>query len=152
MHASAAARRRVLNALPCLVRQVYGESSVGLQEGLQERSTLEPTNPYSAAKAGAEMMTKAYITSYNLPCIITRGNNVYGPHQFPEKLIPKVPSLQSPFYPFPENLIPKVPLLESTSQVLICSRKSASPRCRRYCPLLMPLLIRVLECRNPRTP
>lgn len=32
---------------------------------------------------------KAYMTSYKLPCIITRGNNVYGPHQFPEKLIPK---------------------------------------------------------------
>ena len=57
--------------------------------GLQEHSTLEPTNPYSAAKAGAEMMCKAYLTSYKLPIIITRGNNVYGPHQFPEKMIPK---------------------------------------------------------------
>ena len=37
----------------------------------------------------AEMMVKAYMTSYKLPCIITRGNNVYGPHQFPEKLVPK---------------------------------------------------------------
>jgi UDP-glucose 4,6-dehydratase len=46
-----------------------------------EHSTLEPTNPYSAAKAGAEMMCKAYMTSYKLPIIITRGNNVYGPHQ-----------------------------------------------------------------------
>ena len=35
------------------------------------------------------MLAKAYITSYNLPVVITRGNNVYGPHQFPEKLIPK---------------------------------------------------------------
>lgn len=60
-----------------------------LHSGLHEGSTLEPTNPYSAAKAGAEMMVKAYINSYKLPCIITRGNNVYGPHQFPEKLIPK---------------------------------------------------------------
>lgn len=34
-------------------------------------------------------MVKAYMTSYKLPCIITRGNNVYGPHQFPEKLVPK---------------------------------------------------------------
>jgi dTDP-D-glucose 4,6-dehydratase len=71
--------------------QVYGESSVGAEFGLQEAATLEPTNPYSAAKAGAEMMVKAYMTSYKLPCITTRGNNVYGPHQFPEKLIPKVP-------------------------------------------------------------
>ena len=63
---------------------------MGADIGLHEGSTLEPTNPYSAAKAGAEMMVKAYMTSYKLPCIITRGNNVYGPHQFPEKLIPKV--------------------------------------------------------------
>lgn len=69
--------------------EVYGETSLGKEHGLQEHSTLEPTNPYSAAKAGAEMMCKAYMTSYKLPIIITRGNNVYGPHQFPEKMIPK---------------------------------------------------------------
>ena len=63
--------------------------------GLIESSTLEPTNPYSAAKAGAEMMAKAYYTSYKLPIIITRGNNVYGPNQFPEKMIPKFTLLAS---------------------------------------------------------
>ncbi|WIA34952.1 hypothetical protein OEZ86_013233 [Tetradesmus obliquus] len=69
--------------------EVYGETSLGKEFGLAEHSKLEPTNPYSAAKAGAEMMCKAYLTSYKLPIIITRGNNVYGPHQFPEKMIPK---------------------------------------------------------------
>ncbi|PRW61216.1 GDP-L-fucose synthase 2 [Chlorella sorokiniana] len=69
--------------------EVYGESSLGKEEGLNEGSPLEPTNPYSAAKAGAEMMARAYHTSYKLPVIVTRGNNVYGPHQFPEKMIPK---------------------------------------------------------------
>ena len=62
---------------------------LGAHPGLLEHSHLDPTNPYSAAKAGAEMLCKAYITSYRMPIIITRGNNVYGPHQFPEKLIPK---------------------------------------------------------------
>lgn len=57
--------------------------------GVGEDATLEPTNPYSAAKAGAEMIAKAYLTSYRLPVITTRGNNVYGPHQFPEKSVPK---------------------------------------------------------------
>eukprot|EP00775_Hariotina_reticulata_P007287 gene7287-7500_t len=61
--------------------EVYGETSLGKEQGLEEQSQLEPTNPYSAAKAGAEMMCKAYMTSYRLPIIITRGNNVYGPHQ-----------------------------------------------------------------------
>lgn len=60
--------------------EVYGDSSVGKETGCNESSTLEPTNPYSAAKAGAEMMVKSYMKSYNMPCIITRGNNVYGPH------------------------------------------------------------------------
>ncbi|AGE55724.1 GDP-L-fucose synthase 2 [Acanthocystis turfacea Chlorella virus MN0810.1] len=69
--------------------EVYGESSLGKAEGLDEHSSLEPTNPYAAAKAGAEMMARAYYTSYKLPVIVTRGNNVYGPHQFPEKMIPK---------------------------------------------------------------
>ncbi|EIE20300.1 NAD(P)-binding protein [Coccomyxa subellipsoidea C-169] len=69
--------------------EVYGESSYGKDKGVGEDSTLEPTNPYSAAKAGAEMIAKAYLTSYKLPVITTRGNNVYGPNQFPEKSIPK---------------------------------------------------------------
>ena len=69
--------------------QVYGESSVGLADGNEEHHPLEPTNPYAATKAGAEMLVKAYHTSYKLPVITTRGNNVYGPQQYPEKLIPK---------------------------------------------------------------
>jgi len=69
--------------------EVYGETSVGKDTGNEEHHTLEPTNPYSATKAGAEMLVKAYSTSYKLPCITTRGNNVFGPHQYPEKLIPK---------------------------------------------------------------
>lgn len=75
--------------------EVYGETSLGLQSGLKENSRLEPTNPYSAAKAGAEMMAQAYYTSYKMPVITTRGNNVYGPHQFPEKMIPKFVILAS---------------------------------------------------------
>ena len=60
---------------------MYGETSLGKDAGCDETTTLEPTNPYSAAKAGAEMMVRSYMTSYRMPCIITRGNNVYGPHQ-----------------------------------------------------------------------
>ena len=54
-----------------------------------EEHVLEPTNPYAATKAAAEFLAKSYHRSFQLPVIITRGNNVYGPHQFPEKLIPK---------------------------------------------------------------
>lgn len=70
--------------------EVYGEQSFGSSLANSESCTLQPTNPYSAAKAGAEMMVTAYYKCYQLPCITTRGNNAYGPRQFPEKLVPKL--------------------------------------------------------------
>lgn len=54
-----------------------------------EESVLAPSNPYAATKAAAECMVKAYAVSFHLPVIITRSNNVYGPAQYPEKIIPK---------------------------------------------------------------
>jgi UDP-glucose 4,6-dehydratase len=66
--------------------EVYGES---INDDLKhEGSVLIPTNPYAATKAGAELIAMSYIKSYKLPIVITRGNNVYGPNQYPEKLIP----------------------------------------------------------------
>ncbi len=67
--------------------EVYGESLHN--EMKNEQSILCPTNPYSASKAAAEMFVYSYIYSFKLKAIISRGNNVYGPHQYPEKLIPK---------------------------------------------------------------
>jgi len=69
--------------------EVYGEGEDFETDPMKEEHVLEPTNPYAATKAGAEFLVKSYHRSFKLPCIITRGNNVYGPHQFPEKLIPK---------------------------------------------------------------
>jgi dTDP-glucose 4,6-dehydratase len=68
--------------------EVYGEQRLD-QEAMDEEQVLEPTNPYAATKAGAEFLAKSYHRSFGMPIIITRGNNVYGPHQYPEKLIPK---------------------------------------------------------------
>jgi len=69
--------------------EVYGEGEDFDTDPMTEEHVLEPTNPYAATKAGAEFLVKSYFRSFKLPCLITRGNNVYGPHQFPEKLIPK---------------------------------------------------------------
>ena len=66
--------------------EVYGE--VGPSEVCCEKSPLNPSNPYSASKAAAELYVKAYLNMYGVPCIITRGNNVFGPQQYPEKVIP----------------------------------------------------------------
>lgn len=68
--------------------QVYGESSLHMADGNTELHALEPTNPYAATKAAAEMLVKAYHTSYQLPIITTRGNNVYGPQPVPGEAHP----------------------------------------------------------------
>jgi len=70
--------------------EVYGESMiVDTEEKKNESSVLCPTNPYAATKAAAELIAKSYYFSFKMPIIITRGNNVYGPNQYPEKLIPR---------------------------------------------------------------
>jgi UDP-glucose 4,6-dehydratase len=66
--------------------EVYGEN---IDKPYIESDRLNPTNPYSASKAAAEMIVKSYHTSFNLPVIIVRANNIYGIRQFPEKIIPK---------------------------------------------------------------
>lgn len=65
--------------------EVYGEVQRG-RSG--ETDPLRPRSPYSASKAGAEMLVQAYRASYGLPAIVTRGSNTYGWHQYPEKIIP----------------------------------------------------------------
>jgi len=70
--------------------EVYGESMiVDGEEKKNESSVLCPTNPYAATKAAAELIAKSYYFSFKMPIIITRGNNVYGANQYPEKLIPR---------------------------------------------------------------
>ena len=70
--------------------EVYGESMNSVDEKHKtEHSILCPTNPYAATKAGAELIAQSYNHSYKMPIIITRGNNVYGKNQYPEKLIPR---------------------------------------------------------------
>ena len=70
--------------------EVYGESMLNVDENHKtEHSILCPTNPYAATKAAAELIAQSYNHSFKMPIIITRGNNVYGPNQYPEKLVPR---------------------------------------------------------------
>lgn len=66
--------------------EVYG--ALGPAGAFQETTPLAPNSPYSASKAGADLMVRAYHQTYGLPMNITRCSNNYGPYQFPEKLIP----------------------------------------------------------------
>lgn len=67
--------------------EVYGENDASDPRGLSaftEDDALHPTNPYSASKAAAEMIVQAYRKSFQMPVIVTRCNNVFGPYQYPE--------------------------------------------------------------------
>jgi dTDP-glucose 4,6-dehydratase len=66
--------------------EVYG--SLGDKGQFTESSPLEPNSPYSASKAAADLMCRAYFHTYNADVVVTRCSNNYGPFQFPEKLIP----------------------------------------------------------------
>lgn len=66
--------------------EVYG--TLGESGYFSENTPLAPNSPYSASKAGADMLTRAYFETYKMPVIITRCSNNYGPNQHSEKLIP----------------------------------------------------------------
>jgi len=65
--------------------EVYGSIEKG---EFTEEDPLMPSNPYSASKAGGDRLAYSYFVTYKLPVIVTRASNNYGPHQYPEKLIP----------------------------------------------------------------
>lgn len=66
--------------------EVYG--SLGNTGKFTEKTDIKPNSPYSASKASADLLVRAYNKTYNFPTLTTRCSNNYGPYQFPEKLIP----------------------------------------------------------------
>ena len=68
--------------------EVFG--SLGNKGTFNEKSSYNPSSPYSASKASADHLVKAWNKTYNFPSIITNCSNNYGPFQFPEKLIPLI--------------------------------------------------------------
>jgi dTDP-glucose 4,6-dehydratase len=80
-----AAREHGLRYVQVSTDEVYGS----IEEGsFTEVSPLDPSSPYSATKAGADLLVASYGHTYDLPAAICRGSNNYGPYQYPEKLIP----------------------------------------------------------------
>jgi dTDP-glucose 4,6-dehydratase len=80
-----AARERRLRYLQVSTDEVYGSIEQG---SFTEQSPLQPSSPYSATKTGADLLVSSYFHTYGLETLICRGSNNYGPHQYPEKLIP----------------------------------------------------------------
>ncbi len=65
--------------------EVYGDVPAGRSK---ESAPLAPRSPYSASKAGADLLALSYFTTYGFPVMVTRGSNTFGPNQYPEKFIP----------------------------------------------------------------
>ncbi len=68
--------------------EVYGDVEVNSKKEFPETALLRPSSPYSSSKAAGDLLCLSYFRTYQVPVVVTRGSNTYGPHQFPEKLIP----------------------------------------------------------------
>jgi dTDP-glucose 4,6-dehydratase len=66
--------------------EVYGDLPPGRRS--RENDPLRPSSPYSAAKAGGDLLVLAFVRTYGVDAVITRGSNTYGPYQYPEKILP----------------------------------------------------------------
>jgi dTDP-glucose 4,6-dehydratase len=82
----AALRHQVQRYVQISTDEVYG--SLGPTGKFTESTPIAPNSPYSASKAGADLLVRSYYETFKLPALITRCSNNYGPYQFPEKLIP----------------------------------------------------------------
>ena len=80
-----AKKRGVEKFIQVSTDEVYGDVETGYSK---ETDALEPRSPYSASKAGGELLANSYFVSHDTPVIITRGSNTFGPFQYPEKLLP----------------------------------------------------------------
>ncbi len=81
----AAKRRSLHRVIQISTDEVYGSVETGSSV---ETDRLNPRNPYSASKAGGELMARAYFESFGVPVIVTRASNNFGPYHYPEKIIP----------------------------------------------------------------
>ena len=93
----AAKKYKIEKFLHISTDEVYGSIETG---SFTEKSLLEPNSPYSSSKAGGDLLVRSYFSTFELPILITRSSNNYGPYQYPEKLIPL----------FITNLIDDVPV------------------------------------------
>ena len=82
----AARRHKLQRFVHISTDEVYG--SIAEPHDADESYPLKPSSPYSASKAGSDLLALSYFTTFKMPVLVTRASNNYGPYQFPEKLIP----------------------------------------------------------------
>lgn len=105
--------------------EVYGQIIKG---SFSENNCLKPRNPYSASKAGAEMLVRSYFITHGLPVLITRSSNNFGPYQHPEKFIPKmiintILNKKLPVYGTGKNIRDWIYVIDNCSAIDVVMRK-----------------------------
>lgn len=80
-----ARKQELKKSLMISTDEIYGHV---LEGSFKETSTLKPRNPYSASKAGADLLAQSFFATYGMNVVVTRSSNNFGPYQFPEKVIP----------------------------------------------------------------
>jgi len=78
-------RHKISRLIHCSTDEIYGSIDEG---SFKETSPLSPSSPYAASKAAADMVVHSYRVTFNLPAIVARSSNNFGPYQYPEKIIP----------------------------------------------------------------
>jgi len=111
--------------------EVYGSIPAGSDESFDESSPLRPRNPYSATKAGADLLCQSYVTTFEMPVTIARPTNNYGSYQFPEKFLPLmitnlIEGRPIPIYGSGENLRDWL-YVEDTCRALLMMAEKAEP-------------------------
>ena len=84
-HGRGSRRRDIKRFVQISTDEVYGSTVSG---SFSESDNLDPSSPYSASKAGGELLARSYVRTYGMNVVVTRSSNNYGPFQYPEKLIP----------------------------------------------------------------
>jgi dTDP-glucose 4,6-dehydratase len=95
----AARKARVERFVQVSTDEVYGDLAPGTFA--EEDSPVQPSSPYSASKASADLLVRSYVRTYGFPGLITRSSNNYGPYQFPEKFLPLMITNASEDKPLP---------------------------------------------------
>jgi dTDP-glucose 4,6-dehydratase len=126
----AARGRRLARFIAVGTDEVYGSIARGAS---REVDPLNPSNPYSASKAAADLLARAYWTTHKLPVIVTRSSNNFGPYQYPEKVIPlfvtnALDEVPLPLYGDGKNVRDWLYVLDNCAAIDIVLRKGKDGR------------------------
>jgi len=82
------ASKKIIKYVQVSTDEVYGSLPLDSKQKFEETTVFAPNVPYAATKAGGDLLCRSYFSTWKVPVVVTHCSNNYGPHQYPEKLIP----------------------------------------------------------------